>query len=122
MDEGPFAAFTHPDCDRLHDTAACRTSISGSDVEMEAKQTSWTMVSMIGSGAAAANDGAAISAAKRRLAGVGRMCRVMTSIFVSPGISRAGFGFFQVWVPNSFFPFTAEQRDGDAQACAFDKK
>lgn len=64
MDDGPFAAFAHPNGNRFHDASTVRLAISGLDVQMHAVQTVGAMVSMLGSGARADNQHSAVSTVK----------------------------------------------------------
>lgn len=62
MHERPFAALSHPNCDRLHERAAVGLAIAWLYVQMNAVQAVWTMVAMLAAGAGFHDRHAAVSA------------------------------------------------------------
>lgn len=62
MDHRPFAAFAHPDGDRLHESAAVGLAVAGFDVEVHAVQTIGAVVPMLGPSAGADDRHAAMAA------------------------------------------------------------
>ena len=61
VNEGPFAAFAHPDGDRIHHPAAPGISITRNFVEMNAMQALGTMISLARADSADRNSEAAMT-------------------------------------------------------------
>ena len=70
MDDCPLAAFSHPDCHRVHDAAAIGRPVAGLDVDVQAGKAVWAVVAVVAAGILRRAEPAADLAGEGILAGV----------------------------------------------------
>ena len=71
VDDGPFAVFSYPDGDGLHDTAAVRGTVAGLNVHVQAGKAIGAVVAVVAAGVLGSAKPVADLAGKAVVAGVG---------------------------------------------------